>query len=534
MPALREVLAAFEIQVETKALEEGTTKLKAFTGIVKESIENLKGGFKFESLGIGDMFSELSTQSKDLRAVTAQYGIGLDDLQRLMFQTGKDAGELGGAFRLLEKNISQASGGGKGALEGLDEGMAGLPGGGKKAQEAFKALGISAEDLKNKTPVEIFTATGEAIAGLESPSDRVAASMAIFGRNGAALVPTFLANKDAMRELGEEYDAVGGFTEENIQQFKKLDRAKKSEELGWQKIKLLLAEQLLPVFIATRKAVAWFIQGFAKVTARSSSWKIAGVAIAAVLAVMNAGMLKFIANTLRAAAPWIALFLIVEDIVTFFRGGESVLGDFLNSIGEALGIGEIGKEAQKAFAELVDFIENSTITEFFQQAWEDIGRIWKFGFGETWAEFSAWDEKITAAFLDWATKLPQTARDAAAGIIKGLVDGLAGSLWGAFKKKLGINSPSTVFADLGENVNAGFAEGVTRGPAVGATATLVRAPTVGSTSYGPRTAMVEQNNSITINTGGERGGADGVRDALPQILNDDRRAALAALEAVAP
>jgi hypothetical protein len=61
---------------------------------------------------------------------------------------------------------------------------------------------------------------------------------------------------------------------------------------------------------------------------------------------------------------------------------------------------------------------------------------------------------------------------------------------------------------------------------------LVRAPSVSSsTSYGPRTATVQNSNQIEINIrGGDRGIADQVRDGLAQAFNDDRRATLAALE----
>jgi hypothetical protein len=545
--ALREVLASFEIDVDAKALDEGLRRVESFKSTIKSAISDLKKAFSFEDFGLGGMIDGLASKSGELKKVTETYGIGLDDLQRLMFQTGKGAEELGGSFRILEKNISQAGGKGESAFDGLEEGMAGLPGGGKKAGEAFKALGIDLETLKDKSPTEVFTQVGEAIGGLQNPSDRTAAAMAIFGRQGASLIPVFLKDKDAIRALGEEYDKVGGFTEDNVARFAELGRTQKSQELGWQKLKLLLAEQFLPALIKIQSGIAWLVQGFAKVTQKSSGFKVAAAAIAVAIAVANAGMLKFILNTARAALPWIALFLLVEDFVTFLQGGKSVFGDVLDYLGEKLfGVKNAGQIVRDFFTDGFFSFDNATAD--VEQFWEDVQRLFKFGFGETWTGIVQWLEDLDTSIATWAGKAISFFIETGPKLVQGLIDGITGKtsaaveaienlgteMWTALKNKLGIHSPSVVFRAVGENIDAGLAQGIEGGGrAPMAAEQLVRAPSISnsSTSYGPRTANVQNSNQIEINIrGGDRGIADQVRDGLAQAFNDDRRATLAALE----
>jgi hypothetical protein len=71
-----------------------------------------------------------------------------------------------------------------------------LESGNKKAEAALRALGIAHDDYMRRSPDEQFREVAEAIAGIEDPAKRTEAAMALLGRSGAELIPTFLAIKD--------------------------------------------------------------------------------------------------------------------------------------------------------------------------------------------------------------------------------------------------------------------------------------------------------------------------------------------------
>ena len=526
--ALREVIALFEVKVDGSALDKWTPKIESFKSTAIKAISDVRAAFKVEDFGLGGMLKELGSAGGEVGKVANTYGVELNDLQRQMFQTGLGADELGGAFRILQRNIVKAGGGAD--LGDVEDGLEGVIGGGKKAGEAFKKLGLDAAELGKLNAVEQFTALGDAIRQVENPTQRTALAMDVLGRQGTEFIGALTKDADALKRLGEEYDSVGGFTKENLKQFKELRAAQKSEELGWQKIKLLLAEQLLPAFTAVRKTVAWFVQGFARVTEKSNGWKIAGAAVVAILAVMNTGMIRFALSTARAALPWIALFLVVEDLYTFFTGGKSVLGDALDALGEALGIGEIGKEAQKAFASLFDFIKEHSVGELWDQFLEDAARIWQFGIPESVRNGLSLALAVLTGFSNdtlknWGNELRQAAIDAAAQFIDGLVSGITSGLRRVVDAVKGVAGGAVDAVRGSFGLSSGESAGTIGGTA--AAETLVRRS---GGSVGDRNATVTNSHDITINVnGGGRGAADQVRDGLGQVLNDDRRATMAAL-----
>ena len=62
---------------------------------------------------------------------------------------------------------------------------------GGEAAAVFRKLGLDVEELLGSKPAERFKAVGAAIAGLESPAQRSAVAMKIFGRSGSELLTLF-------------------------------------------------------------------------------------------------------------------------------------------------------------------------------------------------------------------------------------------------------------------------------------------------------------------------------------------------------
>jgi hypothetical protein len=77
------------------------------------------------------------------------------------------------------------------------------------AQAAFDGIGLSVDDLQNKSPAERFAAITDAIAGLPTEAEKSAASVKLFGKAGAELLPLFSAGAGEIARATAEAKAFG-------------------------------------------------------------------------------------------------------------------------------------------------------------------------------------------------------------------------------------------------------------------------------------------------------------------------------------
>ena len=81
--------------------------------------------------------------------------------------------------------------------------------GNEKAVESFAALGISIDDLKNKSQEEIFTNVMNSLADMEQGAVRNALGNDLLGRSYTELLPLLNAGSDGMQELKDRADELG-------------------------------------------------------------------------------------------------------------------------------------------------------------------------------------------------------------------------------------------------------------------------------------------------------------------------------------
>lgn len=77
------------------------------------------------------------------------------------------------------------------------------------AKDALKELGIDVANLAQMKPEEMFEVLADAIAKVESPTERTRIAMDIFGRSGGALLQIMLAGSAGIRSMRQEADALG-------------------------------------------------------------------------------------------------------------------------------------------------------------------------------------------------------------------------------------------------------------------------------------------------------------------------------------
>jgi len=121
-------------------------------------------------------------------------GIAAEQLQRYQL-----AADLSGASLAdLEKATKRSASVILDAQNGLAE-----------SKRALDDLGLSADDLADKTPEQQLDAFLQGLAGVENASKRAALAQDIFGRAGTNLLPIIDGGVDAYRELLGEADKLG-------------------------------------------------------------------------------------------------------------------------------------------------------------------------------------------------------------------------------------------------------------------------------------------------------------------------------------
>lgn len=123
------------------------------------------------------------------RQLAQNLGVSYGELRQLQVAadlSGASTDDLAKAFTRAQVTITNAGRGSKEAITTLGR------------------LGLSVKDLATQTSTQQFSAIAGAINAIQNPAERAAAAVAIFGRSGAELLPTF-------RELPENLRIANGF-----------------------------------------------------------------------------------------------------------------------------------------------------------------------------------------------------------------------------------------------------------------------------------------------------------------------------------
>lgn len=139
------------------------------------------------------------------RQLAESLGVSYGELRNLQVAadlSGASSEQLAKAFTRAQVTITRASGGSREAVAALDK------------------LGLSVADLTKLSSTQQFSAIATAINAIQSPAERAAASVAIFGRAGAELLPTFRELPENLRVaqtfLGGFRDGVNGIDPRKI------------------------------------------------------------------------------------------------------------------------------------------------------------------------------------------------------------------------------------------------------------------------------------------------------------------------------
>lgn len=122
----------------------------------------------------------------------------------------------------------------------------------------FEALGIATRDATGrvKDGKELFLEAAEALAQIESPTERAAAAMNIFGRSGANLLPLLKDGRTAIEEQMEAAGKLGLNYEELAQQAADYQDAKTRLSGALSGVAMTIGGHLMPILTELAERVA--------------------------------------------------------------------------------------------------------------------------------------------------------------------------------------------------------------------------------------------------------------------------------------
>lgn len=343
MGALREIAAHFGVEFDGKALEQGESVIEGFVGKLKGVATTVAAGFAVEKIfeftvGLTETADALAKQSRVL-------GISMGELQ-----------EWGYIADLAGVKASQITG----AITKLN-----MAGSNKKVSAGIRELGIDMKDSGGnaKPAAKLFEEIGDKLHAIEDPTKRAQMAMKTLGKSGTKLLPVFEDGAEGIAELRKEFQELGGGFSDDFGKQSEIfnDNITRIKTMARQ-VAINVVNRLLPAFT---KLSAWFVKQakwvipFIKdsrmmetvltVLAVGGVMKLSG-ALGGLGGAMNKLLLKFL--------PLIIAFLLLEDLIGFFNGDESLTGDILENF--------FGKEATEKVRGLFKDIKD-TVNRFIAE-----------------------------------------------------------------------------------------------------------------------------------------------------------------------
>lgn len=322
MAALREVLARFGVSFDDRELKKGDKAVDGLSGKLSKLGGLLAGGLVLN--GLKNMFFGLTEQADALAKQSSALGISIDQLQEWQHAavlSGSSAEEFGSAFTKFNKNVVDAA---KGT---------------GPAADALRKLGVNVRDSAGKlgAPIDLLDGVADGLAKIQNPAERTEAAMSLFGKSGAKLLPLFNQGAEGIAKLrAEVQDLGGGFSPDFAKRSEDMNDAITRLNLAWLSFKVRVGGLVIPT-------IERFVVVATKVTSAVTKWadktKIlseqsnlaAGAAVVLGAAFLVAG-LKAIAPWLPMLALFAGLILLVDELITLWEGGDTIIGRAIDSI----------------------------------------------------------------------------------------------------------------------------------------------------------------------------------------------------------
>lgn len=161
--------------------------------VLVDGFQLLSNAFTSATNQVTSLVTTVNSSLDSLVDLSARTGLGAEALQSYGLAAklaGVDTEQFGTAVQRLGVNIGKANPG-----DAFDK--------------SLRGIGLSVAELRALAPEQQFAAIGQAISQLPTAADRAAASVEVFGKQGAALAPLFRDGAASLEELRDRADRLG-------------------------------------------------------------------------------------------------------------------------------------------------------------------------------------------------------------------------------------------------------------------------------------------------------------------------------------
>jgi hypothetical protein len=368
--ALRELLATFGVQVDD-------APLKRFEGGLDSAISKVKTfgaslAAVFAAHEIGEFLRGQIDLGSQINDTAERLGVATDELQKFQFAAklnGVGSEEAAHSLGFLNKAIGEAATGNK------------------TFADTFAGVGVAVKETDGSTrPVlDVLGDLADHFENLNDPAKATALAMQVFGRSGAALLPTLNQGSAGLRAMFKEAEELGGvLSADLIANADKAGDQLDKMNFAAQGLKNQIMVAVLPVLTEWTFKITGWISAASKMIGQTNAVEVGLYVLAAAAGVAAAAWAILNIEVFAIIAVFLAIFLIVEDLYTLFTGGDSVIGDFLDSL---FGVGSaerMVKAVTDAFNDTMAVIDELTpIVDVLIDAFTLMGAIVAAAFGDT-------------------------------------------------------------------------------------------------------------------------------------------------------
>lgn len=320
---LKEVIARFGVDFDTRKLEEGDRKVNTLTSSLKTFGAVLIGGAVVN--GIRNFTRELVEATDLIDKTSLSLGISAKELQAFQFSA-----ELSGVqMRLLNRAMSIIQQRALDASRNV-----------KEATKNFNDLGVEVRDGATgeiKKLPDLMLSLADGFKKIESPTKRVGVAMKLFGESGRVLVPFLSQGSEAIKDLNAQFEELGGgFDDDAIKAGAQAADEMAKFNVVMASIKSRIIKAILPAFQAFRHMLATTYGSLNRLTGEVDVAQVVtvafGTALIPIVKVLLPTFIKMLSFLLTPAAKIIGVFvlivLIIEDLIVAFQGGKNVISEF--------------------------------------------------------------------------------------------------------------------------------------------------------------------------------------------------------------
>lgn len=382
MSALREVFAVFGIEVDDRELKKADKSVKGFGDQLKGLGKTLRnttavlGGF-FAVKGLANFVDKFRAAGDLIDKTSFQMGMTTLEFQKMEFAAALSSvsvTNMSTGLRQLAKNAFEAQRGSK------------------PVQEVFDKIGVSIFGIDGtlKGTQELLTDVAGGIHGLANDTEKLAAAQTLLGRSGALLLPLFSEGAKGIREAGAEFTRLGGgISQETVKAAVELSDEMARMDTAFKGVKSTILRFILPALTRVTKFITDSSAAFTRFAKRTRAAEILLITLTGAFTTLSLALLKSfapgIAKAVLAFGPLalkvaiisagIAAFaLLIEDLIVLFQGGDSVIGEFIDTL---FGIGaakEFVNDVKTSFSVLSAFVEHHVIPPL-RKVWETIKNV---------------------------------------------------------------------------------------------------------------------------------------------------------------